>query len=274
MQFGIAQIPSFFMVCIRQTTAGVILLCYIKFYQTKSIKFTYTINDLLPGILMVGLGNGCITASVRYLPTSAVSILAALIPIWVFILSLKLNKFSFKRDLIRLAGVSLGFFGVYVMSRTNDINISPNKYLGGVFIAILGTLLWAAGLVLNRKIVAVKQDYVLLTSYQLLAGGLTLLPIGMILEDYSKIQFHLQSIFAISYLVIFCSVIGFVAYNNALRALDTITVSLANFIIPLLSTLIGILFANEAFTWSIGLAGILITSGCVVITIERRIPYE
>lgn len=269
MKYGTDGIPPFLMTSIRQTSAAILMLLGLKVLTGRSIAMDYSMKQLLPGILMIAICNGLITASVSYLQTGIVSILVATSPFWVLIMTTNWLRLDFKRERLKFLGVITGLTGTTLVFVSRGASFSDDS-LTGVIMVVIAAMSWAGGLILNRQIVLKVEDPVKLTAYQMLTGGLTLVPVTLLMEDYSSLDFTVGNTAAILYLAVFGSIVGFIAYNYSLKILKPLVVSLSAYAIPLVSILLGVFLAGEKITAPMLGAAALILAGIYLVHRAER----
>lgn len=263
MKYGTDQIPPFLMTGIRQITAGLLMLICLKYLMAKSISIDFKWKHLVPGLLMIGVCNGLITASVSYLPTGIVGVLTSIVPFWVVLINTNWRRLNIRRDGLKFIGLGIGFAGILLIFNSRDSSASIKSYIAIIFL-LCATLAWTIGLILNKRIMLQTKNSLSLTAYQILSGGLVLIPVSLVSESYQNLHFRVQNISAVLYLAIFGSIIGFGAYNYSLKKLKPLIVSLSSFIIPIFSVIWGKLFENERVTYSVGFGILLILLGIFV----------
>ena len=108
----------------------------------------------------------------------------------------------------------------------------------------------------------------------MLAGGLLLLPIGIITTNPHPSEFSGRSIFGWIYLVTFGSVVGYTAYVWLLDNAPLGTVATYAYVNPIVAIALGVAVLHEALTWTV-LAGALLVLACVAVVVRGdRIPPE
>jgi drug/metabolite transporter (DMT)-like permease len=136
---------------------------------------------------------------------------------------------------------------------------------------LLAAFLWSAGSLYSRS--ACLPDSPLMgTSMEMLAGGMGLLIFGTLAGNWSRLDLsgiQLSSILGLLYLIIFGSLVGFVAYTWLLRVAPTPLVSTYAYVNPLVAIFIGNLLASEPLTPRILIAAAVIVSSVIFINTSR-----
>jgi drug/metabolite transporter (DMT)-like permease len=266
MKYGTVGLPPFFMASIRQTIAGVALLGMLAISSREPFPVSPSAQIIWPGILMTGIANALITTSVSYLPTGVASILVAFIPIWIFLLEFNWNKV----DLLKLLGTLLAVSGVGVLAFSQGLHSVTVSDIKGIGINLTATFCWAIGLLMNRKVMAAYPYSLHISSYQILAAGISLIPIALLFERSEPIKFTFSNVGAILYLALFGSIVGFVCYNYALKALTPLKVATSAYVIPILSIGLGAWLEGEIISLAILSAMALILAGTFIINLRAK----
>jgi drug/metabolite transporter (DMT)-like permease len=107
------------------------------------------------------------------------------------------------------------------------------------------------------------------TAWEMLAGGLVMLPWGI--ADSHGLSPSLGSILSWIYLVTIGSVVGYTAYTWLLAHAPLSTVSTYAYVNPVVAILLGVLFRDEHVTWQI-LIGAAIILAAVAIVVRQEPP--
>ena len=155
------------------------------------------IGALLPG------ANAILFVSERHVPTGLASLIIGAVPLWIVLMRTVTGD---RPHRAALAGVVVGFCGLVLLVRP-----SGGAPLWSLLLVVVSSVMWATGSFLSSRL-PLPRDSFAATSYEMLAGGLILLPIGLATTHPHFSQFSGRSIFGFFYLVTFGSVIGYTAY--------------------------------------------------------------
>lgn len=100
----------------------------------------------------------------------------------------------------------------------------------------------------------------------LFAAMLTLLPMGCHLAALPSVNFSLQELFAIAYVVIGGSFFSYLLLIVGQRRLDPPTVASYNYVQPIIAAVVGIMLGLDILTWQKCLSLLLIAAGVLLIT--------
>jgi drug/metabolite transporter (DMT)-like permease len=118
------------------------------------------------------------------------------------------------------------------------------------------------------------QDTFAATAYEMLAGGLILLPIALATTHPHPSEFSARSILGWVYLVTFGSLIGYTAFTWLLENAPIGQVATYAYVNPVVAIALGAVVLHESITWTIVL-GAAIVLACVAVVVRREsIPPE
>jgi drug/metabolite transporter (DMT)-like permease len=253
---GVRHMPALQLAGIRQFLGG---LCYVGFFLWKKAPFPKGKawrSILVLSLLNFILSNGLSTWGVKYINAGLGSIIGAIFPLWLVIIGLFTAKESLNKKAI--TGLLIGFSGICVIFYEHLNDFLDPDFRFGIFLSLTSTWSWAFGTIYTKKHAARFNPYFGL--------GLQMLISGCILFSGSYLTGHAvalsaipwQSWTAIAYLVVFGSVISFIAYLYALQKLPTEQVSIYAYINPVIAVLAGWIMFGEMLTAFI-IIGVLIT---------------
>lgn len=225
--------------------------------------------------LIIGLclplgGNGLVNlAEARGLASGTAALLVATIPLWLGLFDRV--GFGVRLPGTAVAGIVLGFGGAALLIRPPASGSAVD--LTGALYAVGASAIWAAGSLYARGASLPKRAAVA-TAMQMLCGGAGLLVAGMIrgeLGDVEFARFSAESWWALVYLIVAGSLIGFSAYAWLIRNVRTSIVGTYAYVNPLVAVLLGSLFRDEKLSLVTGIAGaIIVFSVALIVTTSRR----
>jgi drug/metabolite transporter (DMT)-like permease len=120
------------------------------------------------------------------------------------------------------------------------------EFLWGVVLLQLGAISWAAGSVyaVSRR---ATVPPLLGAGLQMLAGGIVMILIGTVLGEWMRLHPDRRGWEAFLYLLVFGSLLGYVAFVYALQHLPVAKVSLYGYVNPIIAVIVGALILDERF---------------------------
>jgi drug/metabolite transporter (DMT)-like permease len=260
-------IPPLFAVGARFVAAALLLLAFTAWRRGPGVLRVS--RPELASCALVGTllpcANALLFIAERHVPTGLASLIIGSVPLWiVFLRTLTGDRPPFAS----LAGVVVGFGGLALLVRP-----SGGAPLWSLLLVVLSAVMWATGSFLSAR-VRLPRDSFAATSYEMLFGGLILLPIGLVTTHPHFSQFSGRSIGGWVYLVSFGSIVGYTAYVWLLDNAPIGTVSTYAYVNPVVAIALGAIVLHESITPTI-VAGAALVLACVALVVRREsIPPE
>jgi drug/metabolite transporter (DMT)-like permease len=267
---GVRHMPPLQLAGIRQVLGG---LCYVLFFalrgerwprgkEWKSIFILSFLNFLI--------ANGLSTWGVKYISAGLGAIIGAIFPLWIVIIGL----FSGKTKIPRMAilGLILGFCGICVVFAEHLSDFLKPAFQIGILLSILATWGWAFGTIYTKKHAARFNPYFSI-GFQMLIAGISMTTIAYTTNQ--TIPYHAipwQAWASIGHLVIFGSIVSFVAYLYALQNLSTEQASLYAYVNPIVALILGSLIFSEPLTLFIAVGGLVALAGVYLVNKAYKVP--
>jgi drug/metabolite transporter (DMT)-like permease len=266
---GVQHMPALEMAGIRQFLGG---MCYVIFFLVKGIplpKGKQWFPIIILSFLNFMVSNGLSTWGVQFISAGLGSIIGSIFPLWIVIIGLFSKSYSLKANSI--GGLLLGFTGICVIFYEHLPDFLDQGFRFGIIISLISTWSWAFGTIYTKKHAIHFNPYFSL-GLQMVISGITLFSVSNISGHAIPVtNIPWQSWMSIGYLVVFGSVLSFIAYLYALQNLSTEKASLYAYINPIVAVFLGRILFNEVLTPFI-FAGVLITL-CGVYIVNRTTGF-
>lgn len=210
-------------------------------------------RTLVLGTLNIGAFFVLIFVAAYRLPGGMAATLTATSPIMVMLVAWALVHE--RPRAASLAGAAIGAAGVALLVLRAGFSVDPV----GVAASFGAVSMSSLGFVLVKRWHP-PVDLLTFTAWQLVAGGLVLLPIALIVEGAPP-PLDLQAIGGFLYLGVFGTVIAYVVWFRGLRRLPAAAVSLVGLLNPVAGTVVGVALAGEAFGPGQALGLLLVLGG-------------
>ena len=251
-------IMRFFIVCC------VFLL--ILFFQKK--RFSKLLKkDVIPifllgffGIMVYHLG---LNYGEQFISPGAASLIIATIPIQILILAIIFLKE--KISFFKILGIVIALIGVLIISIWGKKDASLEiGYIYGAIAVLIAALMGAIYTIYAKKLLD-RYTGLSLTVYSILLGSIALIPLinNSFFVEVSKMS--INGWFAILFLGIFSTVIGYVIWNVALKMKNASDISIYLYAIPVLSTIFSYFIFKDDITLIFIIGGILVIFGLIVV---------
>ena len=264
---GLEDIPPFFGAGIRFTLAGLGVLAATRL--TKRSLRTDTRLALLVGLLPFATSYGLIYWAEQYVTSGLAAVLFGVMPLYVALLAALLLPAEPLRPRL-LAGVAIALGGLILA-------FGQSIHLGGEHAALAATAVVLSPLASAVGNIAIKKrptEPLAMNGWAMVTGGLTLLLVSLITEDWGDATWSLTAVGSIAYLAAFGTGFTFVTLSVLLRELPAVTVSFISMIIPFGALVLGAVFRDETVT-ALAVAGaLLVVAGIAAaqLPVRRRVP--
>jgi drug/metabolite transporter (DMT)-like permease len=267
---AVRHMPPLQMAGMRQFLGG---LCYVLFFVAKGERWPQGKewrSILILSFLNFLLANGLSTWGLKYISSGLGAIMGAIFPLWLVVIGL----FSAKAKMPNKAilGLLLGFGGVCIIFSQHLTDFLNGDFRLGIILSLGATWGWAFGTIYTKKHAAKFNPYFSL-GLQMVISGITLTGIAYTTGTTIPLTaIPWQSWTAIAYLVVFGSIISFIAYLYALQNLSTEQTSLYAYINPIVAVLLGWLIFSEALTVFIAIGGLVALLGVYLVNKAYKVP--
>lgn len=199
------------------------------------------------GVLILGVGNGCLVLSEKLIPSSLAALFITVSPFWFAGIEAVIPGGDRLRPGV-LGGMLTGLAGVAMLIVPDVMERGlQGAVWQGFLILQVGSASWSLGSVLQKRLRSDVHPFASGAIQQLAAGVAFIVP--ALIEPHSKTDFSTQGTLALLYLVTFGSIVGFSSYLYALERLPVALVSLYTYVNPLVAAALGWLFYREPFGW-------------------------
>lgn len=221
---------------LRALPAGLVLLAACRRLPTGSWWW----RSLVLGTLNVGAFFVLIYVAAQLLPTSVASTVMATSPVVMMLFAWLLLAAPPRSR--HLAGAAIGIVGVVLMLFTGAVAADWR----GVLASLAAMTMSSLGYVLTKKW-STDIDVLSLTSWQLVAGGLVLLPLAVAIEGTPP-ALDGPAVLGFLYVAVVATALAFAAWFSGLRRLDAGTVGLVGLLNPVTGVLLGTVIAGEVLS--------------------------
>ena len=271
---GVKHMPALQLAAIRQFIGG---LAYVIFFISKGRavpRGKEWVTILILTFLNFILSNTLSTWGLKYISAGLGSIIGATFPLWLVLIILFKSGASLPRK--ALFGFFLGFAGICVIFYEHLAEFFESGFRFGITLSIAASISWAFGTLYTKQKASDFNPYFSL-GLQMVISGIVM----YIISWSSGVTIPISEIpqaswWAIIYLVIFSSILTFIAYLYALQHLPASRVSIYAYINPVVAVLIGSLFFGERFTVYMGIGGMVTLIGVYLVNeaFRAKVPEK
>jgi drug/metabolite transporter (DMT)-like permease len=268
-KIGTQHMPGIFVSGVRQFISGIIMVSFflLRGFQLPGLADLKKIS--VQGILLLCIANGLLTWSLEYISSGLAAIIAALVPLFVALFSVWLSKCA-KITQWMMAGLVIGFAGVLTIFYDYIGELGNRSFVKGVVLALLSVLSWAFGTVYTSK-QKTSVDILFNVGLQMLIAGSVMLVVCLVTGKYTNLaNTGHASWYALSYLVVFGSLVAYSAYVVAISKLPATLVSVYAYINPIVAVGFGWLLLQEKMNANVLLGTVITIAGVYVVNREFK----
>jgi drug/metabolite transporter (DMT)-like permease len=260
-------IPPLFAAGTRFVAAGLLMAAFTARHRGARVLRVRPVELAsagLVGLLLPG-ANAILFVAERHVATGLSSLIIGAVPLWIVVMRTATGD---RPPAVALASVVVGFGGLAILVRP-----SGGAPLWALMLVVCSSVLWATGSFLSSRL-PLPRDSFAATTYEMLAGGAVLLPIGIATTSPHFSAFSARSIGGWFYLVTFGSLVGYTAYVWLLDNAPIGTVATYAYVNPVVAIALGAVVLHEKLSWTIGVGALLVLA-CVALVVTREaVPPE
>jgi drug/metabolite transporter (DMT)-like permease len=267
IRIGVRELPPLLFAALRFLPAGLVLYGWMIAQGERAPTLRQWRSATLLALLIFVGDYGLLFWAEQHVPSGIAAVMLATIPLFMAlseIIFLRTQKLTFRLSLALLIGIG----GVAVlMSRSLMLGSAPIDSRGAIAL-IFASMSWSVASVLSRKL-PLPQSKVMSAGAQMLAGGILLTVTAAAFGEFRS--FHPAAIsgrawFALVYLIVFGSLIGFTAYVWLLHHESPTKVGTYAYVNPVVAVLLGYFFGGETLGMRTVLGTLFVLVSVLVIT--------
>jgi drug/metabolite transporter (DMT)-like permease len=264
------EVDAFQAMAQRFLAAGLILVAVLAVRGgRRRLRVTWSqVRALVvTGTLLLGFGNGFMAlGQVKGLPSGVAALVVACVPAWVVVIRLLTGD---RPSRLTLAGVALGFLGLLVLVVLGG-GAGGSVPLVGVLLVLLSTVSWSWGLYLQGRL-DLPDDLFVVTAYQLLVAGACSATLALLRREQVSLDYTAQGWAALAYLVVACSIAGFMAFAWLLAHVPLSLTATHAYVNPVVAVVLGSLLLGEPLGVAVTVGGGLVLVAVVVVVTAEAV---
>jgi len=267
IRFAVEVLPPFLMVGTRFLIAGFILYLWVRLAGAPRPDLSQWKSAAIVGLLMLVFGNGLVSWAEQKIPSGLTALMIATVPFWMVMLDWIRPRGAAPSSRVVL-GLIIGFVGVALLFQPWRSTEGDTFDLLGAAMLMVATLSWATGSLYSVH-AKLPSSPILSMGMEMLSGGLIALLVGMLRGELAHIEVSAitaRSLLALTYLILFGSLVGFNAYMWLLRVCAPAWVSTFAFVNPVVAVFLGWALGGESLTGRTLMAASLIVISVFFIT--------
>lgn len=272
IQWSSQGLGFFFSVSARMCLAAVLVLPLAMLLDKRLPVHRSALLSYLSGSVGVFLAMSTTYWANQFVPSGLVSVLFGITPLFTGFLAYGLLGEPFNGR--KVMGVVVSVVGLGIIFY--DSLHSQTIHLSALGMLLLAVFLFSLSAVLVKKVNA-KITPLQQTAGTLLVSALCYVLVWCVLSPQMPSSISMKSALSLTYLVVICSVFGFLLYYYVLSTSSAGAVSLINLVTPVTALLLGIYLNNEHISQRVLLGALCIGLGLFVYqfgTIYRLIKHR
>lgn len=256
---------------LRFALAGLLLGAFFavrRGFRFLALTRRQVIGTAFLGLCLPLLGNGLVSVAEYKGATSGfTALLIAVAPLIIVIFR------AIERDLPNtqtIVGVLLGFAGLALLVLFG--RGAGDFALGPALIVLFAASCWALGSYVQPRLWLPANPFVVAV-WEMIFGGAMMVALGLSVGETMSFDYPAKTWWALSYLVIFGSVVAFTAYVWLVANAPISLVATYAYVNPVIAVFLGWLILDEKITWPIVAGGaVVVAAVALVISSERKHP--
>jgi len=270
IRVGVREVPPLVLAAMRFLIAGAVLYGWMLARGERSPTAREWTSASLLGFAIFVLDYGMLFWAEERVPSGIAAVMLATIPAFMALSEILILRTQ--RLTVRLgAALLIGLAGVAVLvSRSLNVGGAPIEKLGAAAL-IFASISWSIASILTRKL-PLPESKVMSSGAQMLAGGVFLTLTAAAFGEFRN--FHPSAVsreawFALAYLIVAGSIIGFTAYVWLIHHESPTKVGTYAYVNPIVAVLAGYFFGGEALSSRTILGTLSVLVSVMVITTTR-----
>jgi drug/metabolite transporter (DMT)-like permease len=246
IRIALEGLPALYLIAIRYTISGGLLLLGASLFGVHIPRGRELWQTGACGAICIGIGNGLLAiAEKNGLPSGMAALFYSTAPFLLVGIDALLPGGKVPSQ-ATIRGLIVGVAGVIVLILPTALRQGIHGGIIAGFILIeLSAAGWTLGALLQKRVRARASSFITGAVQQLAAGLVTFIPAAL----FEKLPHSVppRTAWAVAYLVVFGSFIGFTCFVYCVAKLPVAIVSIYTFVNPVVAIFLGWLFFREPF---------------------------
>lgn len=244
---------------------------FIWYIKKHPLPKNFLLRLIFLGLLCTTLNLSLVFLGLKYTSVINATILGSLGPIFVVIAS----HFFLKEPLparkrVGLVFVFAGSTVTILQPLISGVNKQSESMLLGNILILLGILVWVVFVLLSKKWEHETLKPFHITAISFFVGPITFLPLALMENNFS-LQSPIPVWPFLVYCAIFSSLVAYTAYALALSKIQASETEIFNYLAPLWSTPLAILWLGETFNPALIVSAVLIFIGILLVEYRKNL---
>ncbi|HQT94010.1 MAG TPA: drug/metabolite exporter YedA [Thermoanaerobaculaceae bacterium] len=260
IRIALEGLPPFLMAGVRFLVAGGVLFVALWLRGAPAPSARQWRNAALVGGLLLLGGNGGVVVAEQWVASGLAALGVATVGLWSALFAGLWGQWPRRMEWV---GLAVGFGGVALLSLEGGLRASP----AGAAALLVGTMSWALGSMWSRRLDL--PSGLMAAAAEMLAGGAMLVAVGVGLREKIPSALAPRPLFALAYLIVFGSWIGFSAYLFLLRRVRPAAATSYAYVNPVIAMFLGVALGGETITAAEWAAMPVILAGVAIVMVAH-----
>jgi drug/metabolite transporter (DMT)-like permease len=263
IRIGVGHMPPMLFAGIRWVIAGIVFIAFLIWRGRPLPRAGEVVHLAVVGLCLIGFGNGLVVFAEQWIPSGLAALLITTVPFFLVGMESLLPQGP-RLNATILAGLIMGLAGVCLIFGEDIRYLADPDNLAGV-VGLLGAVVfWSIGS-LYSKYVKVGVHPLMGASIQMLIAGIVLSGIGVAIGELPRLDFEINGLLSLAYLVVIGSLVGYSSYIYVIAKLPLSLVSTYAYINPIIALFLGWVVLDEKLNFQIAAAAAVILLGVFIV---------
>lgn len=270
IRVAVHSLPPFAMASLRFLAAGTIMLAIVRCRGPLRLRIGHWRDNMIVGSLLLLGGNGLISWAEQNIPSGITSLIIGMQPL-VMVLTEWAWKGGAKPSGITMGALLTGFAGVAWLAAPWDKSDAGELPWGSLLGILAACIFWAFGSIYSKHAKDPAPPFAA-AGLQMLCGSASLGLVAALRGEWRLDAFvsaPSEAWLALSYLVVFGSLVGYSAFVWLIKHSTPARVSTYAYVNPIVAIFLGWLVLGEPVGARTLTASVVIVAAVVVITVQR-----
>ncbi|GAB7535235.1 EamA family transporter [Burkholderia sp. 22PA0099] len=240
LHIALEAFPPLLLSGMRNGIAGIGLFVFAMRRKPAMPSLIEVRNAAIVGTMLVAASSGLIALGMRTVSSGSAAVMVATVPLFATVIAAIAGRAVARGEWV---AVGLGMVGIVILNSGGPS--TPGSTLGSISV-LCGGLFWAGGVHLSSRL-KLPSDLFLSTALQIGLGGLASSTAAFFLGERS-VHFAALPTLAFLYLMIFGTMIAYVAYGYLIRNTSPVLASSCMYVNPIVAVALGALLLGEPVT--------------------------
>ena len=250
MKIAVTTMPTFWAAALRFIVSGLVLFAVGRVTSKVPLSRAHVVTSMLQGVLLLVLGNAGVMWAMKTVPSGVGALIIAVTPVFMALLGGDRRRSTW-------TGIVIGLVGIAIL--VDPFGHSQDVPVLGALVLVMAALAWAAGSLLPRHL-EIHPSNATAMGMQMITGAVVQAGLALAIgEPLILAQTSSQSWWAVLYLAVFGSLIGFTCYGWLLKVEPSSRVATYAYVNPIVAVILGAAIGGEPLT-----ARVLVATGVII----------